>query len=255
MENKESRKNAFGGTGREHAMNVALLLAGGSGSRLGAKIPKQYIEVEERMIISYCLETLWQHPLLDGIWIVAEANWRELIWKAVEPLMASGSEQRILGFSDPGQTRQLSIWNGLQDLKNNRTGMDTVLIHDAARPMVSAETITACMEGCITYDGVMPALPVKDTVYIGADGRIEALLDRSKVIAGQAPEAFRFDKYYDANRRLMPDEILKINGSTEPAILAGMKVKYIPGDERNFKITTMADLERFQEIIRRKDAK
>ena len=129
--------------------------------------------------------------------------------------------------------------------------IDYVIIHDAARPLVSAETITACLEGCREHDGVMPALPVKDTVYYGAGGKIESLLDRSRVIAGQAPEAFRFEKYYGANLKLLPDRILQINGSTEPAILAGMEVQYIPGDERNFKITTQTDLERFREIVSR----
>ena len=67
--------------------------------------------------------------------------------------------------------------------------------------------------------------------------------------ASAAAEAFLFGKYYKANVRLLPDEIMKINGSTEPAIMAGMNVAMISGDEKNFKITTMQDLERFQRLI------
>ena len=231
----------------KHTMNIALILSGGTGSRLGGDIPKQYIEVGGKPIIAYCLETFQAHPGIDAVRVVAAKEWHELI------VGCSGAKLR--GFSEPGQTRQLSIWNGLQDIRHEfcRMAVDkdvVVLIHDAARPLVSAETISACLEGCAAHDGVMPALPVKDTVYYGADGRIESLLERSKVIAGQAPEAFRLEPYYDANRRLLPEKILRINGSTEPAILAGLDVQYIAGDERNFKITTQADLERFREIVK-----
>ena len=71
------------------------------------------------------------------------------------------------------------------------------------------------------------------------------------VYAGQAPEVFRIGRYYEANRKLLPEEIYKINGSTEPAVLDGMDIVMIPGDEGNFKITTAGDLERFQEIVER----
>ena len=100
---------------------------------------------------------------------------------------------------------------------------------------------------------MLPVLPMKDTVYLSSDGeRVTALLNRNEIFAGQAPELFRFDKYYEANKRLLPNEILRINGSTEPAIMAGMNIAMIPGDENNFKITTQADLERFCEIVKKK---
>ena len=75
------------------------------------------------------------------------------------------------------------------------------------------------------------------------------LLNRSEIYAGQAPETFRIGMYYAANKRLYPDKLLKINGSTEPAIMAGMDVVMIPGDECNFKITTREDLKLFCEIV------
>ena len=91
---------------------------------------------------------------------------------------------------------------------------------------------------------------MKDTVYYSRDGyTVGKLLDRKTIYAGQAPEVFLLGKYYEANRRLLPDRILRINGSTEPAIMARMDIAMIPGDEGNFKITTRADLERFTKII------
>jgi 2-C-methyl-D-erythritol 4-phosphate cytidylyltransferase len=83
-------------------------------------------------------------------------------------------------------------------------------------------------------------------VYLSENGKaVSALLKRSNVFAGQAPEAFRYGAYRKANETLLPEQILAINGSTEPAVLAGLDVVMIPGEEENYKITTQADLERF----------
>ena len=106
------------------------------------------------------------------------------------------------------------------------------------------------IEAAKVHDGAIPVLPMKDTVYFSEDGRkITSLLERKSVVAGQAPEAFKLEAYYEANRKLLPDKILEINGSTEPAILAGLDIAMIHGDESNFKITTREDFLRFEEMI------
>lgn len=235
-------------------MNVALLLSGGSGLRLGNEIPKQYIEVGQRPMISYCIETLSVHPQIDAIQIVAHASWHDRIR---EWLKTADLQHKCRGFSAPGATRQLSIWHGLEDLRVYAGDTGYVLIHDAARPLLSSQQITDCLEGVRGHDGLMPVLPMKDTVYESRDGgnSVAGLLDRSAIYAGQAPEVFQIGTYYRANQRLLPDRILKINGSTEPAILAGLDVAMIPGDEGNFKITTQTDLERFQKIVKERRGK
>ena len=91
---------------------------------------------------------------------------------------------------------------------------------------------------------------MKDTVYFSEDGEnVTSLIDRGKVYAGQAPELFKLMPYIKANEVLLPDKILLINGSTEPAVMAGMDIVMIPGDENNYKITTKADMERFEEKV------
>ena len=232
-------------------MAVALILAGGSGTRLGADIPKQYIEVYGRCVISYCIERLSCHEKIDRIQIVAQAKWHEKIKECLEAYDKNG---KFRGFSVPGRNRQLSIYNGLSDMKEYVDNLDVVLVHDAARPLLSERMITNCLEAIRGYDGVVPVLPMKDTVYQSADGKkISALVKRSEIFSGQAPEAFRFGVYYEANRRLLPDTILTINGSTEPAVMAGLDMIMIAGDEDNFKITTKEDLERFRELIKRRN--
>ena len=232
-------------------MNIALILSGGTGTRLGGDIPKQYIKIKGRMLIAFCLDMFAAHRRIDGIWIVADPQWQQDI---MEECKSCGIDQRsVLGFSLPGETRQLSILNGLKDLEaflgDNADKDDTVvMIHDAARPNLTAQFVDSCLDAMEGYDGVMPTLPMKDTVYYSESGKcVDRLLDRGRIYAGQAPEAYRLRKYIAANESLLPDRIRLINGSTEPAVLAGLNVAMIPGDEHNYKITTKSDLERFMQ--------
>lgn len=228
-------------------MNIAILLSGGSGLRLGAAAPKQYMEAGGRPLFGYALECLSRHEGIDGIQIVADPAWQPLIrgWFPV-----CDPEDKFFGFSLPGENRQLSILHGLMDLKERVNASDGVLIHDAARPLLAPEQVSACLAALEGHDGVMPALPMKDTIYASKSGKqVSSLLKREEVFAGQAPEVFRFGKYYEANAALLPDRILQINGSTEPAIMAGMDIAMIPGDEGNYKITTPGDWERFQNTL------
>lgn len=218
-------------------MNIALILAGGTGMRLSADLPKQYIEVSGKPMIAYCLDTFEQNKDIDEIRIVADVGWYEYIraW--------TGSKFR--GFSKPGENRQLSIFQGLCDMEEDIGADDIVIIHDAARPLVSDKLISDCLAACKRHEGAMPFLAMKDTVYLGDGATITGLLDRSRVYAGQAPEAFVFGAYFEANKRLLPAQIREINGSAEPAVMAGMDIALLPGDEMNFKITTDEDLRRF----------
>lgn len=221
-------------------MNIALILAGGAGTRLGADIPKQYIEINRKPVIAYCLEVFDKCSDIDAVWVAARREWQDLIRK-----YAGG---KLKGFSLPGENRQLSILNALEDIMRYASEKDKVIIHDAARPCVSEKQIRSCIEALASHEGVVPVLPMKDTVYSGEQGRISGLLERNKILAGQAPEGFVLGRYYEANRQLLPQKIMHINGSTEPAVMAGMDVVYIEGEEANFKITTSEDLKRFCQI-------
>ena len=226
-------------------MTIAILLSGGTGTRLGAEIPKQYLRIADRMIITYSLKTLLEHSEIDGVLIVAELEWRERILTDIKHL--EQNTNKIISFAVPGVTRQFSIFNALQEVKKINFEVKNILIHDAARPNLATDMITKCVVALKENDGVLPVLPMKDTIYYSENGSsVSQLLDRSRLFAGQAPEGFRFQEYYKANQSLLPNRLKEINGSTEPAVLAGMDVAMIAGDENNFKITTKADLERFR---------
>lgn len=236
-------------------MRIGIILSGGTGSRINSDIPKQYIEVGGKPIITYSMETMYK--CVDRLQIVVAPEWKEFVQAECDKLAI-----KDVAFSNPGLTRQFSIYNALKDIEDYAIEDTSVIIHDAARPNVTVETIEHCFSALAEgHDGALPVVRVKDTVYFSMDGsEITSLLDRTKVYAGQAPEAFDYKKYLYANERLVTrmwqsggeyiisptSEIFKITGSTEPAKLAGMDVVMVEGDEHNYKITTVEDLERFK---------
>lgn len=234
-------------------MNYAVILSGGTGSRLkGIDIPKQYYQVGAGTIISYVIETIEQAECMDAYIIVAAKEWQGFIQEEIKRLSqvnpVSGS--KFYGFAEPGENRQISILHGLQGLKRQAGERDIVLIQDAARPLTSEALIQKCIEAAKGADGAMPVLRMKDTVYYSTDGKkIDSLLERDKILAGQAPEAFVYGAYLRANERLTREELLEINGSSEPAIKAGMNIALVDGEEHNLKITTAEDLRRFERIM------
>lgn len=225
-------------------MNVAIILSGGIGRRMGCDIPKQYLLVGDKPIFVYCLETCMASGLFDQFIIVADPYWR----KEIEQYIKKGNTPFC--YALPGKNRQHSIYNALKAGKDFIDFSDIVLIHDAVRPLVSEQLLKRCIDECWDCDGVLPVLPVKDTIYLSdTGGDIAGLLDRNRLYAGQAPEAFRFGTYLTVHDTLSYEDILSINGSTEIAYKAGLQIKLVEGEETNFKITTIEDLNRFKQIV------
>ena len=229
--------------------NIAIILSGGTGVRLGGSIPKQYLEVNGKTIIMYCVETIARMPDIDELVICLAGEWKSFVQ---EELLKAGVTKNVL-YSQPGEIRQLTIYNALKLLHEQGIEDDAiVVIHDAARPLVSETLLRRCIDECKEADGVLPVLPVKDTLYMSKDGNsISALLKRSEIVAGQAPEAFRFGKYLAVHDQMKYEDILKISGSTEIAYKAGLDIKLVPGEELNFKITTTEDLENLKHVLER----
>jgi len=224
--------------------NIAIILSGGIGSRMGnIGTAKQYLKVDGRPIISYCLDTFQGHPLIDEIIIVAA--------EAQHSLLQELNYSKISAIVANGKTRQHSILSGLKaatDISDNED--DIVLIHDAVRPFVSNKMINDCIEAIGDCDGAMPSIKVKDTIYQSHDGEtIDKLLNRSELYAGQSPESFILSKYYAIHQQVTDEQLSNITGSTVIAIQQGLRVKIIAGEEQNFKITTIEDLKQFEKII------
>lgn len=227
-------------------MNHIIIVSGGIGSRMQlGTIPKQYIEVRGKPIISYCLETFERHPMAGTITIVADPKWYDYL----DRLVAEKHITKFRGYAPAGETRQLSIFNGLTALKGEAADDDIVSIHDAVRPCVSDRIITDTLSGFPEWDGVMPYLPVTDTCYLSFDGQsISEQVPRDALVAGQTPESFLFGKYLAAHIVFGTEGVRDLRGSTQIAVRSGMRIRLVPGSRSNIKITTKEDLELFESI-------
>ena len=132
-------------------MNTAIILAGGVGSRMGVDRPKQFLMVQDKPIISYCFDIFQKHNEIDAIVVVVSEQWQSF----VEEYAAKYHVDKICGYAPAGKTRQHSIYNGLKCIAENAGDTDIVIVHDAARPLVSDEIISECIKGGNEYDGAM----------------------------------------------------------------------------------------------------
>lgn len=235
-------------------MITAIILAGGKGTRvMGAACPKQYIMIGGHQIIWYVLKTVIYDNRIDQFVVVADPDRNCEIREIIDSISKDSNRKSItVLFAESGKTRQLSILNALNEINAHSSesvsGDDLVAVIDGVRPNMTEKLLNTCLDAAAEADGAMPALSMKDTIYFtNGNGKITELIERSKVCAGQAPEIFRFRKYLDANNALSEEQIFAINGSTEPAVMAGMDIRIVAGDEHNYKITTDGDLRRFRE--------
>ncbi len=221
-------------------MNYALILAGGVGSRVGEDVPKQFYEVNGKPIIAYSLETYQKNHLIDSIYIVISEEWKDYVLEVIGKFRIT----KFKGFALSGTCRQYSILNGIENMKlDGAKDEDLIIIHESARPNITDELITACLSELEHGECVMPALPVKDAIYVSQDGKIvSSLTEKSELFAGQSPESFRFGAYYKMNKQLSMEELKEIKGTSELAYKCGVDIHLIEGDENNYKVTTKDDL-------------
>ena len=216
---------------------VVLIVAAGRGSRFGGAAPKQYVDLAGKPVLRYSLETFLRHPRIDAVRVVIHANDRAFyddVAKGLSPL------EPVTG----GATRQESVLRGLQSLRQASPG--TVLIHDAARPLVDHALIDRMIDALVDKPGAIPVLPVADTVKRGSDGVVQETLDRTTLWRAQTPQAFRFADILAAHDAASGREL---TDDAAVAEAAGLAVALVAGAEENFKVTTEADLQRARQLL------
>jgi 2-C-methyl-D-erythritol 4-phosphate cytidylyltransferase / 2-C-methyl-D-erythritol 2,4-cyclodiphosphate synthase len=211
---------------------IALIVAAGRGSRLGAPLPKQYLSLGGVAVLRHSVTALLNHPAISGVRVVIHPDDREYYDAAVSNLI-------LLSPVAGGAQRQDSVRNGIESLAAQPP--DLVLIHDGARPFLDRAVIDRVLAALTDHPGAIAALPVRDTVKRGDAGFITATLDRSALWRAQTPQGFHFEAIRAAHRDAAG---LELSDDAAVAEHAGLRVALVEGSEDNFKVTTMDDLAR-----------
>lgn len=232
-------------------MNVAVVLSGGTGTRMGAGIPKQYQTLAGKPALVHTLEQMQRCNAVEGVLVTADPVWKTQIFQWKETF----SLTKLLAVAPAGLNRQLSIRNGLLAAEPfmDSSELSGVIIQDAVRPLTSAELLARLIEELKDAPCVMPVLPVTDTTYTSRDGQwVDGLLERSALFGGQAPEAFRYWPYLRLYRDTPDETLCAMSGSCQLPYRQGWKVKMIPGESGNIKITYPQDLKICEMLLREK---
>ncbi len=221
---------------------AVIVVAAGEGTRLGADVPKAFVRVDDRSILRHALDGVFAARPMQVI-VVAPAGFEA----EAEAELQSAAGERIddCRVVTGAATRQLSVAAGLGALWSDIT---TVLVHDAARAFTPSGQIDAVADAVAEDSGVIPVLPVVDTLKRVADGRVVAAVDRAELAAAQTPQGFARLPLESA----YATAIASGEEYTDDAALfaaAGHRVRHVPGSERAFKITTPADLERARQAL------
>ena len=214
-----------------------IIVAAGRGFRLGGTAPKQYLDCAGKPLICHTLEAAARAYDFSPVTVVIHPDDLDLYESAVAKL-SSGAKKMLSAPTLGGATRQQSVRLGLEAQRD--LAIDLVLIHDAARPFLSAGLVHRAIEAAAAHGAAIPGTPITDTVkQVDGDGRIVASPDRSALRMVQTPQAFRYDLILAAHRRALRVDL------TDDAAVAdedGLPVFVFDGDVDNLKVTTMQDL-------------
>ena len=226
--------------------NISLLIAGGSGNRMGQDIPKQFLTVNERPVIVYTLEAFEKHPEIDAVAVVCIEGWEQVLWSYAGQFNIKKLKLVIPG----GRNGQDSIRNGVFELEKHFAPDDIVLIHDAIRPMVSAEIISDNIRVAMEYGNATAVIPCAEAMLQTEDGIVSAgSYPRDQLKRTQTPQAFHLGQICDLHRRALEKGITNSVASCTLMIEMGEKVYFSVGSEKNVKLTTVEDIDIFKALL------
>lgn len=230
-------------------MNIALILAAGTGSRMGnADKPKQFLPIYGKPLMIHTIEAFEMHDGIDQIVVVTSEGYDDQVkvWCKQYDL---GKVKAVAIGSD---SRQGSVYNGLQAIKQlGARPDDIIVIHDAARPLISQNIITNNIEACKKYDAVDTVIKASDTIVASSNGEtISGIPNRSELYQGQTPQTFKFGLINEAHENAKAGKIPNVTDDTKLVISMGKEVHLVEGSKQNFKITTFDDLMMLKALLK-----
>lgn len=229
-------------------MNVALIIAGGSGHRMGQSIPKQFINIYDKPILIYTLEGFQKHPQIDAIEVVCIDGWHDVLRAYANQFGITKLKWIVSG----GTTGQESIRNGVYNLEGVCKDDDVVIIHDGIRPMVDDAVLSDLLVTCEKYGNAVTSLPYNEQIFvIDDDISTTKYIPRETLRRVSTPQAYKFGKLLWAYRRAFAEQIGIYGSSYTNTMMAdlGERLYFAQGSEKNIKLTTKDDLELFKAYL------
>ncbi len=218
----------------ESDQNAVIIVAAGRGARAGEKNrPKQYRLLDGQSVLDRTISAFADHPAIDLIQVVIHADDVALYDENTAP------HTKLQPPCTGGETRQASVLAGLVAMRGRNT--NKVIIHDAARPFVSAPLISRVLNHCSKENGALPVLPVTDTIKEGKDGRIVKTIPRDHLFAAQTPQGFAYAAILKAHQKAAKHDAHSFTDDAAIAEWAGIPMNLIEGDAANRKLTYEKD--------------
>lgn len=233
-------------------MNIALILAGGSGSRTEQSIPKQFISIYEKPIIIYTLEAFQSHPEVDGIIVSCIDGWHDVL----KGYAVAAGITKLRWIVSGGENGQSSARNALFTLENVCKEEDIVIIHDAVRPMISHEIITDCIAKAKQYGSGLSAVRCQETIMRTEDGETGHVgIDRNDIMRVQTPQAYCYGRVLWAHKEALKRGITNAVYTNTLMMALGEELHFSCGSNKNIKITTLEDIDIFKALyVTKRDA-
>ena len=230
-------------------MNIAIIIAGGSGSRMGQDIPKQFINVYDKPVLVYTLEGFQKHPQIDAILVVCIDGWHDVLRAYARQFGVDKLKWVVSG----GKTGQESIRNGVFALEGICSDGDTVIIHDGIRPLVDETVLTDVIIKCQQYGNAVTSLPYNEQIFV-VDDEISTVkyIPRETLRRVSTPQAYKFGKLLWAYKRAFAEGIGIYGSSYTNTMMVelGERLYFAAGSDKNIKLTTKDDLEMFKAYLK-----
>ena len=227
-------------------MNIALIIAGGKGVRMQQEVPKQFLTVNEKPVIAYTMEAFQRHADIDAIAVVCISGWENILSAYAREYGITKLKHIIPG----GDCGQASIRNGVFELEKHYSRDDLVLVHDAIRPMVSAEIISDCIATATQHGSAIAVIPCQEAMLVTDDQlSTSTAFPRASLRRTQTPQGFPIGILADAHREALEKGITNSIASCTLMVELGRTVYFSHGSEKNLKLTTPDDIDIFRALL------
>lgn len=232
-------------------MIFACIAAGGTGSRMGLDIPKQFAKINGKPIIIYTLEKFLKVSEIDRIYIGCHKDWAQYLRDMIKDQTDGYDKTEVI---DGGKDRNDTIFGCAEKIKEQYGSEGHIFItHDGVRPFVTEEIIRNNIEACKKYSFAGTYVAATDTIAISSDGQtVESVPERKTLYNAQTPQTFMLDKLMSAYESLYDSKRAAITDTCSVITLTGGRIHIVEGDYRNIKITTISDLTTAKALAYRK---